>query len=131
MESLQFQDNQCRPLRELLPLLQEAFAHVIVDSRRGAEYLAGLMKGLQSTDVEYQEYLDLFPETCDVILTDDRQSDESFLKLVHMPNGRVDVLFVSSDHRRISAHLLGKLLIALNLEPKQPTKPTRDTVNFS
>ena len=92
--------------------IREEFATVVTDRRRGAEFVAARLEGLEPGSEEHDKWLSALPEAIEVVATDDNQSESSFLKLFLLSDRTIAVFF-SDVHRADSASLFTRLESAL------------------
>ncbi|HEU4672461.1 MAG TPA: hypothetical protein VFS32_06130 [Candidatus Limnocylindrales bacterium] len=93
--------------------IRDAFATAVTDSRRGAEFVAARLVGLEPGSEEHDRWLAALPDAIEVVATDDERSDSAFLKLFLLSDRTVAVFF-SDAHRADSASLLARLESALD-----------------
>jgi hypothetical protein len=96
-------------------VLCAAFDVVRTDRVRGSQFLAAKMEGLEPGSPEHDHFLRLFPETVEVIVTNNGLPEEQFARFVHTPTGQVFFTFNDDRHRRSAEDLMSQVVSLLGL----------------
>jgi len=93
--------------------IHQEFANVVVDSRRGREFVAAQMEALELGSEAHDQWSAALSEAIEVVATDDRHSESAFLKLFLLPDRNTIAVFFSDVHSAAAASLLTRLRSAL------------------
>jgi hypothetical protein len=107
-------DNALTP-RDIVKRLELAFSYVIVDEKLGMRYAAEKMLAARRSGEQEKadNLLAVLGDALDVIVTEDVQSNDAFLKLLLVPGQYPTVRFFSDVHQLKSATLLERCKAAL------------------
>jgi hypothetical protein len=94
----------------------EEFACVVVDQARAMRYIAnGLVAAMPDIDQQTaDERLQPLADSIEMICTDDRHSDERFLKCIVMPERPIEIVYHFDGHQESAADLLQRLANVLD-----------------
>jgi hypothetical protein len=94
----------------------EEFACVVVDQARAMKYIADqLITAMPNNDQQATEkHLQQLADSVEMICTDDRHSDEMFLKCIVMPERPIEIVYHFDGHKQSAADLLERLAHVLN-----------------
>ena len=94
----------------------DEFACVVVDHGRAIKLIADrLVAAMRDIDQQTaDEHLQPLAESVEMICTDDRHSDELFLKCIVMPERPIEILYHSEGHEESTADLLQRLANVLD-----------------
>lgn len=92
------------------------FACVVIDHARAMRYVADqLIAATPNIDQKTaDEHLQSLADSVEMICTDDRHSDEWFLKCIVMPERPIEIVYHSDRHKESTADLLDRLADALD-----------------
>lgn len=94
------------------------FACVATDEARAMKYFADRLVAM-NPDIDEQaadEYLQPLTGSVEMICTDDRHSDEQFLKCLVAPEQPIEIVYHFDGHREAAADLLARLAHVLEYE---------------
>ena len=111
---MKYRDPEKQPFDTAIePVLRGEFDVVRTDRVRGSQYLAAKMKGLEPGSPEHDRFLRLFPDTVEVIVTNDGLPEEQFARFVHLPTGEVFFTFNDDCHRHSAEELISQVVLLL------------------
>ena len=92
------------------------FGCVVVDHPRAMKYLADqLISATPNIDQQTaDEHLRPLADSVEMICTDDRRSDERFLKCIVMPERPIEIVYHFDGHKQSAADLLNRLAHVLD-----------------
>jgi hypothetical protein len=94
----------------------DEFACVVVDHGRAMKFIADrLVEAMLDIDQQTaDEHLQPLAESVEMICTDDRHSDELFLKCIVMPERPIEILYHFQGHEESATDLLQRLANVLD-----------------
>ena len=94
----------------------DEFGCVVVDRARAMKYLADqLISEMPNIDQKTaDEHLRPLGDSVEMICTDDRRSDERFLKCIVMPERPIEIVYQFDGHKQSAADLLKRLARVLD-----------------
>lgn len=111
-------DNKFMPVAEIVSRATREFGFAVCDQMRGLRYVTErLLKSM--TDLSHHEkeqVIERVSNSIELIVGDDRQSDDNFLKCYVIPNEPVAIEYLYEGHAERVELLLVRLADALGYE---------------